>query len=691
MTHSAYSDLPSAPQRAEPPATPPSALGRPAADFLIELSVTLQKRAMYPPGHPYLQTSTERLMRRVEALLSIEPVAVFGIARDQLVMNGAATDPRNNIFRDLSERLHRHRLATLRLSRGITMAEVDYLVTLLCAEPPKNGRSSLLVDAATLEHVQLQPIEYGRIVLDADEAGDEVAPPPPRRSDDLWLGLARLAAESSPGSYASDETEPLLLARSIDCGSADAGYDREILGRLTRLAEELANATNPQDQALQARLSKLLASLRPGTLTRLLASGEDDAERRRFVTATSSTLDIGAVMKVVEAVASASHQEVSHHLLRLLRKMGKISPSAGRETRMAADSALQANINRLLADWRLDDPNPEMYTAALDTMATISQTEGERVETCDPIVILQTALETGTWGPRTEKATRDALSAGKFDALVEILQHVPAGAQTEGIWREVATPQRLREELQQGKLLSESTVALISRLGATAVDPLLDLLAVADERAMRAATLRVLSGLGSAASERAVALLPGAPWYVQRNLFVLLGRLGGWPPELPTSPYLAHADARVRREAIKLMVESPDRRDVGLSIGVMDSDEAIRGMTLSAALEGCPRHVVPMVERIVHDPNCGSVTRALAVRVLTRTGNPEIVDTLVRLALVRKFPFFRGRIAAKSPEVIAAVAGLASHWSSDPRATDVLSRARRHRDFEIRSAASATA
>ena len=99
MTHSAFSDSPSVQpppplQRGEPQAAAQPALSREAADFLIELSVTLQKRAMYPPGHPYLKTSTERLMRRAEVLLGKVPIAVFGVARDQLIVDGAATDAR---------------------------------------------------------------------------------------------------------------------------------------------------------------------------------------------------------------------------------------------------------------------------------------------------------------------------------------------------------------------------------------------------------------------------------------------------------------------------------------------------------------------------------------------------------------------------------------------------------------------
>jgi HEAT repeat protein len=223
------------------------------------------------------------------------------------------------------------------------------------------------------------------------------------------------------------------------------------------------------------------------------------------------------------------------------------------------------------------------------------------------------------------------------------------------------------------------------------VDPLLDLLATAEDRSTRAVTLRLLAGLGAPASERAIALLPNAPWFVQRNLLVLLGRIGGWPADLPPSQYLSHPEARVRREAIRLMLETPGRRDVGLAAGMMDADETIRTLALTAALEACPGHVLTLVHRIVEDASCPSETRALAIRVVARSGDPEVVGVLVRLALVRKFRFLRPRVAPKSPVVLAAVAGLAGHWSADPRATEVLARARRHRDFEIRSAASASA
>jgi hypothetical protein len=183
--------------------------------------------------------------------------------------------------------------------------------------------------------------------------------------------------------------------------------------------------------------------------------------------------------------------------------------------------------------------------------------------------------------------------------------------------------------------------------------------------------------------------MPNSPWYVQRNLFVLLSRIGSWPEKLATAPYVSHEEPRVRREAIKLLIESPGRRDSALSVGIADSDDTIRTLALSAALEDCPRHIVPTVKRIVDDGSVSSAIRTLAIKVFARSGISGAVESLSSLVLVRKFRFLPRRIAAKSPEVLAAIAGLAAHWSSEPRAAEVLQRARRHRDPEIRAAAGA--
>jgi hypothetical protein len=53
--------------------------------------------------------------------------------------------------------------------------------------------------------------------------------------------------------------------------------------------------------------------------------------------------------------------------------------------------------------------------------------------------------------------------------------------------------------------------------------------------------------------------------------------------------------------------------------------------------------------------------------------------------------WFGRRLASKSPELLAAVAGLASYWRDHPMATEVVSHALQHSDPEIRAAASSPA
>ena len=72
-----------------------------------------------------------------------------------IVVHGVSTDARNNLFRELAERLHRHRLAALRLNRGVTVSELDLLVGLLCTDPARSVRAGgIFSEAASLQHVQ---------------------------------------------------------------------------------------------------------------------------------------------------------------------------------------------------------------------------------------------------------------------------------------------------------------------------------------------------------------------------------------------------------------------------------------------------------------------------------------------------------------------------------------------------------
>jgi hypothetical protein len=257
----------------------------------------------------------------------------------------------------------------------------------------------------------------------------------------------------------------------------------------------------------------------------------------------------------------------------------------------------------------------------------------------------------------------------------------------QALWRYVANPQRLEAELALNQPDQDAIGILVGRLGIGAANSLLDHLGRTEDRSTRAALMKQLLALGPRIGEVAVARLSDAPWYLQRNILVLIGRMGSWPEGFSPLSYAAHSDPRIRREGIKLLLESPAHVAEGVMLGLRDEDEGIVGVALRAAFESCPPDAIPLLERMGMDSRRSSVIRVPTLRTLARTRTPEALKVLLAQAQHRRRWFGR-RLASKSPELLAAIGGLASYWRDHPMATEVLSHARQHSDPEIRAAAS---
>jgi hypothetical protein len=667
-----------------------TSLSRDLADFLVEFSIVLNKRSMYPAGHPHLQESAERFARRLNLLLDNRESVTLGVARNRLVIETVTTDARNALLRDLAQRLHRHGIAAVHLTRGATGKEIDDVLAELSADPQRGeGPVGKRLDRlGPWSHVQLRPVGYDRLALQDPDAGPQDRRPIDGR--DAWVELARLALASDIVVNAKAEADPLVVAQAIGRKSGEVAYDRVVVGYLSRVAEEMSGRQGLVDDQLSERLSGLIDALNPETLRRLLETGADQAERRRFVLNASQILAADAVMGVLEAAANASHQTISHNLLNLLHKLAHHAGDGSAKIRVEAEGALRQNVARLIRDWELEDPNPEQYNQVLAGMVRsapdmpIEESHGG----CEPDVILKMALELDCVGPSVCAAAEALMNRRELARLASLLEAAPRTEVTEAIWRHVATLERLEAELAVSPPDPEALGLLVGRLGLEAVGSLLDHLGRTDDRSARAGVMKQLLSLGPAVGEVAAARLSGAPWYLQRNILVLIGRLGSWPAGFSPLSYAAHADPRIRREGIKLLLESPPHAAEAVCLGLRDPDDGIVLLALSAALESCPAEAIPLVEQIAMDPRRRPEVRVPTLRILARIRTPAALTVLLAHARHRR-SWFGTRLAPKSPELLAALAGLASHWKNHPRAVELLARALRHSDPDIRAAAAA--
>jgi hypothetical protein len=692
------------------PTPPPerTALSRELADFLIELSIALHKHAMYPEGHPSLAPAATGVTRRAEHFLEERATLSLGVARQQLVIEGVATDPKHPLLAELAGRLHRHHLGAVTFHRGLRTAEVVDVLRTLALEAERTGEPLGLGPPERLrawEHIRLHSLTYERLEL----LQDSDTPPPEQGADggsrargahgaQLWLGLARaaLVAESIGEDPAAPPTEPAVIARAIDNQPRNAAYDQVIVGYLLQIADELKDAGGAEAVSLRRRTSKLVGALQPATLRRLIEMGGDAAQRTRFAIDATHGLAVDAVLEIVRAMADASHKTVSDPLVRMLSKLAAHAEQGTGETRPQADEALREQVHDLLTGWTLDDPNPDPYARALQRMAGSAVTgaaasTGGRDASYDaePMRLLQTGLEIGALGPGAWRAVGRLVEEDGVAVLVDVLERAPQnGADLAPVWARVTSPEIVRRLAAQDPPDFGTLDRLLPRLPVAAFESLLDALATSQSRTTRRGLLDRLARAPREVGTSVAARLTGEqPWYVVRNLLVVLDTLPAVPGGFTAAPFAAHADARVRREALKLALKVPAERERALIGALRDPDPRTARLALSAALDNCPPLVVPLVVAVARDGTITSELRVLAIKVLGRTRHPAALAAL--LSLTDGGTTWRGRpkLPARSIELVAAVMALAAGWSSDARARRVLALSATSKDPDVRNAA----
>ncbi len=367
------------------PAPERPTLSREFSEFLVDLSVALHKHAMYPTSHPSLEPAAGAVVRRANRLLQDRERIALGVARNQLIIEGIATDPRQPVLRRLAEGLHRHHLGAMSLSRGVQPSEIGGALRALSVDSDREGPLGLLPadQLPVWPHVRLHPLTFDRLALIADAplaaggggSGGHVG----SRGAELWMGLATaaMAGDASATPAAPTPTEPAVVARAIDEHQGVEAYDQVIVGYLLQIARELNETSAGDAGVLRRRTGRLIATLKPETLRRLVEMGGDNAQRRAFVLDAAQGMAVDAVLEILKAAADASGQTISHGLVRMLSKLAAHAELGHEQARPLADVALREQVGRLLDGWQLADPNPEAYGHLLQHVATMGP-EGRR-------------------------------------------------------------------------------------------------------------------------------------------------------------------------------------------------------------------------------------------------------------------------------------------------------------------------
>ena len=675
-------------------------LSRGLSEFLIELSIAVQKHAMYPGGHPSLEDAATGVTRRAERLLEDRPALVFGVARRQLIIDGVATDPLQPVLRRLAEGLHRHHLGAVTLSRGLQSGEMGQALRALSLEVERDGPLGLDTAGRLLEwpHIRLHPLTFDRLELvgTSPEQGRGSAGKANARAAELWIGLAQAAmATDRPGApVEAISTEPSTVAKAIDEHHGAAAYDQVIVGYLLQIATELKSASGAEAAALRRRTARLIGALRPETLRRLVEMGGDAAQRREFVLNAASGMAVPAVVEILKAAADASGQTISHGLMRMLSKLADHAELGHEQVRPLAEGALRDQVGRLLSDWQLADPNPDAYGKVLQHLATAAPARtsagaGE-AEAEDPIRIVQMSLELGDVGPRVDRAMDRVIRERRWATVLDLLPSLPSGggaAVAQTLMARMVAPESIAVLVAQEPLDLDSLDQLFPVISLDGYAVLLDALAKSENRSTRRKLLDRLAHTTLDVGPLIAARLDDKHWYVDRNMLVLLQRLRWLPPRFSPARWVQHHDARVRYEAIQLQLTLPAERSPALRAALEDLDSRIVRLGVAAVQRDCPPAVIPLVAGVAQNAQVIDELRVLAARALGRSSDSRARDALLQLVDGGRTLLGRTKLAASSPICAAALRGLSEGWRTDHAAKRMLALAEASSDPELRQAA----
>jgi hypothetical protein len=706
-----------------------STLSRELSDFLIELSIAMQKHAIYPSGHPLLNDAVDGVMRKVQLLLADRDSLAIGIARRQLIIEGVGTDPNHPLLKELAGRLHKHNLGAIKLSRDVTREELGDALATVAVDAGK-GIEPLGDTAAELSdrwaNVRLFPLNYERLELlyEGTEEGEARASRAGRsaKAAQLWVGMARAAmmldedAELSP-----DSANPLVVAEAIDKNRhQEKAYDQVIVGYLLQIAEELKKqGGTPEAIELQQRISDLVKQLSHETLKKLLHMSGDIGQQKQFLLNASQGMSVDAVLDLVRATATDGRQTISHSMMRLFSKLSKYADHDADPVRRAnADSSVREQMQELISDWKLDDPNPTAYGRVLQTIS--ERKKGESTNAfidCEPDRIVQMGFELSASGPRFEVALTAMLNSARLEPLLNLLDNAPDKEFADSAWLFLDSNDILWAALQEARLDFAVLERLVRRKRLSAAEPILDVAERTTDQKTRERLLEVLGSLGDDVGPVIARRIESARAELRRELFLVLGKLSHIPNGFDVSRYLLHTDAAVRREAIRLMLKFLETREQAIVAAITDTDERAVFHGLQAAQEGgLPPRAVAIIHQRISAGDLDSSLMTLAIRVLAaadsgavpmlsgkgRTsvmmkssdvsaaaaadGGRKTMEWLVN-KVAQKSRFLRKwQLQPKSPEMLAALGALANYWNQHPDVQEIVSLAIKTRDPELKNA-----
>lgn len=674
------------------------------SDLLIELASGLKRACVFGPRNPAVQEAASSFVKRFSGRRGSKGALSIAVAGSNLIVEvraagelrrrfgGVTTGREHPLLGALADRLTRHETGEIILAENVTPQEIAAVLGFLSTDPAQTGRPLGREGDEKLDSVPNIRIHPGRATLELSHESED-ATAAAQEDEQMWAEFAA-AALGLPESEVGESHSPAAIAAALSGRSGNGAFDRRVTAHLQAISSRLATAGPLESTELARRFSDVLRRIDRGTLRTLLAMSGDLDLQSGFLRASITVLDVDVVFELLQAAAETEDSQISRWMLRLLSKLAMHAQASDGAVAHRSEESLREQFRALITGWDLDTPNPDDYEEAL-TRLSAARGESAGAETAltqvPPRCVVELALEVGRDGLPLRSAVEDMIAAGEVATLTDHLTRAPDEDLARVLWARLAERPILYRLIEDDDPDWDVIDLVLPHAGVTAAEPLLDRLAEADQLALRRRVFDRLMALGPAVVKPAVRCLghpSSTPWFVLRNVLSLLAKFEDWPVAFDPWELTGHENPQVRLEAMKLCLRMPEAREKAIVRALKDSSSRIVALGIAEAEKGYSMEAEPFLIDVATSREGEYLEfRSHAIRALGSSHSAEALGTLLTLASPKRRGS-RKSMRDEGPEVLAALRGLATGWSSDPRARALLERARASRRPAIREAAS---
>jgi hypothetical protein len=506
---------------------------------------------------------------------------------------------------------------------------------------------------------------------------------PPTPATGAWANLAHVARHPDDTVANADE-----LARAINASPHAYQIGHRIFAVIKHAVEESPTTVDPAHRE-HDRASRLIVGLKPEVLVTAIASQADFGERRRILNGAVNIVTPAAVRALGMAAAAAYQQPASAVLTDLLRKLETEVSRLTDSGRAQAETTFRSLIKQLILAW--SSKTVETTSSTFEHMFQEEDESDASAEiTLEPDRVVYLALETGAVGSVLWSAVA-ALSEGEdLRRLIGMLKDAPEDSRAADlIAQQFASPQRLTQLLREDPVDFEVVDALLEPMKLAAGETLLNELIRSNQRVIRRGIIERVARLGPGLEPMIIDRLKDERWFVLRNMLHVMNESGSPTTRVTVTEYQTHSDPRVRREAMLLLFKDPIARDRALATAFRESDPALLRVALKAARTGLPDAAVPILARRIFETDFPPEFRVPSILLLGRSKSMLALESLLKFVSGGTTLLGKPKLAAKTPEMVAALKGLARTWSAERRAKALLDVALASNDPNIMAAAEA--